>query len=303
MNYSIFWYRHKQYFPQSVLISEKKMASANTEADWIENTSKSLTISYIKSVVKHLGDDVPMFSHVEIETYNRCNGGCNFCPVSTQNETRAERFMDDKLFYKIIDELSDLDYSGRLALFSNNEPFLDDRIIEFHKYARKNVPHARMHIFTNGSKLTIEKLEAVSEYLDEIIIDNYTVNGDLTTANKKIYKYCVDHPEMKSKLTIVKRNPNEILTTRGGNAPNRKEMRVYKGVPCLYPFQQMIIRPDGIVSLCCNDPLGKCTMGDVNCESLVEIWRGSEFSRVRDALRIGREEYPHCKYCDTFVVC
>ena len=62
----------------------------------------------------------------------------------------------------------------------------------------------------------------------------------------------------------------------------------------------MIVRPDGKVSLCCNDPLGKNTMGDLTKSTLCEIWYGERFQEVRKALSRGRQYYSHCKYCDVF---
>lgn len=50
--------------------------------------------------------------------------------------------MSENLFKKIIDELHELNYSKSLALFDNNEPFLDERIVEFQKYVRKSLPDA-----------------------------------------------------------------------------------------------------------------------------------------------------------------
>ena len=65
-----------------------------------------------------------MFSSVEIEVINRCNGICPFCPVNRNKDPRKLKKMDEKLFKKIMDELGEIHYSGRLALHSNNEPFL-----------------------------------------------------------------------------------------------------------------------------------------------------------------------------------
>ena len=39
---------------------------------------------------------------------------------------------------------------------------------------------------------------------------------------------------------------------------------------CILPYKQMIIRPDGKTSLCCNDPYGKNTLADVNKMTLRE---------------------------------
>lgn len=90
----------------------------------------------INNYVKELAVDPPLFQYIEIETYNRCNGVCDFCPVSIKNEKRSLKKMDESLFKKIIDQLSEMDYRGKLAIFSNNEPFLDDRIVTFNRYAR-----------------------------------------------------------------------------------------------------------------------------------------------------------------------
>ena len=65
--------------------------------------------------------------------------------------------MSEELFKKIISELSHINYSGYLSLFSNNEPFLDERIINFAKYARENLKNAELSIWTNGTLLTFEK--------------------------------------------------------------------------------------------------------------------------------------------------
>lgn len=103
----------------------------------------------------------PLFSSVELEVINRCNGECPFCPVNRHEDPRKLKKMDTELFEKIINELSELDYSGRLALHSNNEPFLDARIIDFARYAHEKLPHAFIYMFTNGTLLTLEKFLAI----------------------------------------------------------------------------------------------------------------------------------------------
>lgn len=248
-------------------------------------------------VEKLYGKDM-LFTHVEIETINRCNGNCDFCPVSKQHDTREYCEMSDDLFRKIIDELSELDYRGKLALFSNNEPLLDGKIIERHQYAREKLPNARMHLFTNGTLLTVEVFRQLMLYLDELIIDNYQQELNLIRPCQEIVRYCEDHPKLKERVTIVLRRPHEILSSRGGDAPNRNQLISLEGVRCVLPYTQMIIRPDGKVSLCCNDALGRNTLGDVSKNSLLDVWRNEHFQMVRDCLYRGRENWEHCKYCD-----
>lgn len=271
-----------------------------SESEWNENNKRNLARETVNYRVEQLyGKDV-LFDHIEIETVNRCNGNCGFCPVSKANDTREYREMSQELFEKIINELSDINYSGKLALFSNNEPFLDENIIERHRYARKKLPNARMHLFTNGTLLTLEKFIEIVDLLDELVIDNYHQELKLIKTAEKIVEYCEQHPELKKKVTVVLRKPQEILTSRGGDAPNRKDMVSYGDDRCILPYKQMIIRPDGKVSLCCNDPLGKNTLGDVRKDSILTVWNNDRFKMVRKCLYEGRKNWKHCVYCDVF---
>ncbi len=275
-----------------------------SEEEWIEmkvndgETKKAIINEKVSRYMKQSH----MFHHIEIETINRCNGVCSFCPINCRIDPREKKVMPQELFKKIIDELAEIHYSGRIALFSNNEPLLDKRILDFHRYARNKLPNARMHLYTNGTLLTMESFTALLEVLDELIIDNYQQDLELIGPCKMIVDYYEQHPEIKEKVTIVLRKPNEILTSRGGDAPNRTQVKIEAGISCVLPFQQMIIRPDGKVSLCCNDPLGKCTLGDASEETLLDIWYGEKFSKVRECISKGRESFSHCKNCDVFTL-
>lgn len=268
------------------------------EDEYNKNTENSLLIETINRKVEKLHNEHVMFRHVEIETINRCNGKCSFCPVSIGNDNRKYEYMSDKLFESIVNQLSELNYSGKLALFSNNEPFLDKNIISRHKYARMKLPDARIHLFTNGTLLTVERFKEIIQYLDELVIDNYDCDLKLIEPCIDIAAYCDKHPELKKKVTIVLRKPDEVLSNRGGDAPNRKDIPELGNVRCALPYQQIIIRPDGKISLCCCDPLGKNTLGDLNKETLIEIWNGEKYRKVREALYIGRKQWAHCAKCD-----
>lgn len=271
-----------------------------SETEWNEATKNNLRIEAVNDMVEQLHGKEVLFDHVEIETVNRCNGSCDFCPVSKNRDPREYKKMTEELFQNIIGQLADMNYSGKLALFSNNEPFLDEDILERHQYARNMLPNARMHLFTNGTLLTLYKFKELVQYLDELIIDNYQQELKLIKPCEEIAAYCEEHPELKKKVTIVLRKPHEILSTRGGDAPNRKEMVSYGKVRCVLPYKQLIIRPDGKVSLCCNDPLGRNTLGDLTKESIMEVWKGQRFRVIREALYQGRENWQHCRYCDAF---
>ncbi|WP_037354213.1 radical SAM/SPASM domain-containing protein [Selenomonas sp. FC4001] len=300
--YCVFTPRKKMFSNCNCLLEDYTTSEkvTNTEQSWNKKNDNKSMIKYINNNVDKIYKKDLLFRWVEIETINRCNGTCDFCPVSVGKDIRERKIMDYDLFQKIIDELYDLHYGGKLALFSNNEPFLDTNIIEKAKYARHKLPFAHLYTFTNGTVLTMDLLLNILPYLDELFIDNYTENYMLIPIVKELVEYEKKHPEIAQKVTVHLRDPHEILTSRGGIAPNRKSIISYPKEKCLLPFRQLIIRPDGKVSLCCNDALGKVTLGDLRNQSICEIWYGEKYKKIRECIYRGRENICLCKKCDTF---
>jgi len=263
---------------------------------YLYETIKKETNEWLKK--NYDGQKCPLFSSIEIEVINRCNGECPFCPVNRHTDPRKLLKMDEKLFRKIIDELGEMNYSGRLALHSNNEPFLDSRIIEFAKYARKKVPKAFLYMYTNGTLLTIDKFNAIIPYLDRIVIDNYNDELKLHENAKKINALCKNDRKLDQKVEIHVRKIHEVLDTRGGQSPNNDKRKTYH-MSCILPYKQMVVRPDGKTSLCCNDPYGKYTLADVNKMSLKEAWHSRRAEKIRRSLRKSRTGISLCRFCDT----
>ncbi len=295
--YTIYTATDYRYYPTNELI-----VNPYEDGSFLDDSEQAIEqkIKEIELEVEQLYGKNNLFNHVEIETINRCNGNCSFCPVSKENDSREYHVMPQELFEGIIDQLAEIDYTGKLALFSNNEPFLDETIIAKHKYARKKLPYARMHLFTNGTLLTVEKFAEIIKYLDEFVIDNYQQELKLIKPCREIVEYCKDHPELKEKTTIVLRKSNEILSSRGGDAPNRNDKVSYPKAKCALPYKQLIIRPDGKVSLCCNDPLGKNTLADLTKETIMEAWNNQRFKEIRKCMYMGRGSWGNCLYCDVF---
>lgn len=304
VDYSVFTKPTHGYYETKELIVNpyETTAEAGSEEEWSSSEKLAYSRKAVYDEVEELYQTKQLFNHIEIETINRCNGSCSFCPVNHNADPREKAVMTTDMFKDIVAQLEEINYSGRFTTFSNNEPLLDDRIIEFNQYAREHLPNARMHLFTNGTLMTLDKFKALIEVLDELIIDNYQQELKLIKPCVEIQNYCKEHPELTSKVTIVLRKPQEILTSRGGTAPNRTELVEYAEDRCVLPFKQMIIRPTGQVSLCCNDAIGKYTLGDLNKEKLLDIWYGSRFEMVRKSLYEGRANWGNCKYCDTFSV-
>lgn len=256
--------------------------------------SRSLAKSY-------LNKDFPLFQTIEIETINRCNGECAFCPINRFHDPRPYKVMDENLFKSIIQQLQDMDYTGSVGLYSNNEPLLDKRIFNFLAYAREALPKCKLYMFTNGTLLTMEKFKKLTQYLDTLIIDNYNNDLELIEPVKNVYAYYEknkDKHKTKGQVFIYLRKQHEILTNRGGLAKNRTSNLFRLKSACMYPFEQVVVRPDGKLSLCCNDATGKVTMGDLTKASLLDIWHGEKYMALRRAMTKNREHHFLCKNCD-----
>ncbi len=237
--------------------------------------------------------------HVEIETINKCNSTCAFCPVNRHADPRPRQVMSEALFRRIIDELAEWGYDRVVNLFSNNEPFLDKRIFAFAEYARDRLPDAFIQIISNGTALNIEKAEKILPFLSRMVINNYGARYVLHDNVQAIVDHLdANRPELAGKLVVGLRRLSEFKTNRGGNAPNRKPKTAAYNSRCAYPFFQMVIRPDGKVSLCCNDALGQVTMGDVDAASIREVWTGKAYQELRQTMTQGRGGIGLCKACD-----
>jgi radical SAM protein with 4Fe4S-binding SPASM domain len=258
---------------------------------------------YLKSeiFVRHKYKRMDLFADVHIETVNRCNGVCPFCPANKNQKQRPYKKMSEALFYKIIDELRELDYGGKIALFGNNEPFLDNRITEFCTYTRNCLPKAFIYISTNATLLSFQKFLEILPYVDCMVINNYNDNYLKHPNVAKIYDYSREHVELQPKVTIQMRLLNQVLTSRGGMAPNKGRQKAPR-TKCPYPFTQMLVRPDGKISLCCNDVLGVYTMGDASKQTLKEIWENDYYREIRKEMRMnGRKNLRLCQDCDNVV--
>ncbi len=245
---------------------------------------------------------IPLFTSIEIETINRCNETCSFCPANKHVDRREFKLMDEELFLSIIAQLKKVSYKGKICLHSNNEPFLDDRMVHFIKIVSESLPNAFHYLYTNGTLLTLHKFTEVIDYLDELIIDNYNDKLTLNKTTKEIHEYCKAIPLLNKKVKIAFRTHHEILSSRGGNAPNKQDTRLIN-LSCLLPFRQMVVRPDGKLSLCCNDVWGQCTLGDLTKQRLVDVWNSEQYRNVREKLasKKNRQNINICSKCDAIL--
>lgn len=253
---------------------------------------------YITSFVS--SEKTPLFLSVMFETINRCNGQCSFCPANVRDEQRPFKKMDSELFVNVIRQLKDMGWNGTIYLNINNEPLIDVRIISFAQHIRENLPQSTISMITNGTLLTTEKLDQMVPFFDSLIINDYSAHYALSENAKNIYRHIRSHKDRYRNfdIKINRRFSNEILATRAGAAPNKPVKNNRISNPCIYPFTDFPIFPDGKVGMCCNDCFESSDFGDLHTQTILEIWNGTKFNALRRAMVIGRDNYPACKECD-----
>lgn len=254
---------------------------------------------YIKYFMSQ--EHVPIFASCMIETVNRCNGSCEFCPANVKDESRPLKKMEDGMFYGIIQQLKDIGWKGKLYLSINNEPFIDSRILCFAQYAKENLPGIKTCLITNGTLLSVKKMDEMVGKIDEIVINDYSQHYSLSQPHRSIYWHVRKNARRFAGMDIVinRRYQKEILATRAGNAPNKPKKNNTVDAPCIYPFLDLLIFPDGQVGMCCNDCKEISHFGDVAEQPLKEIWENAKFRKLRLAMAGGgRSAYPFCKECD-----
>jgi MoaA/NifB/PqqE/SkfB family radical SAM enzyme len=239
-----------------------------------------------------------LFYIVSIETRSGCNHTCSFCPVSRSTDPRKRGEMSFELLERIAGELAGLRFAGRIALFGNNEPLLDHRLVDIVRLFRNSCPEADLRILTNGLLATPGLVgELFGAGLSTLTVNNYTDGRRLIAPVRALIAAADRLRPFDIRVSV--RSRTEILTTRAGQAPNKpRPDRKPQGF-CALPFTDLHIAYTGDVNLCCFDAHGSVSMGKVTDASIVEIWQAPGFAaHRRNLLRGSRAGLPLCQHCD-----
>jgi radical SAM protein with 4Fe4S-binding SPASM domain len=71
---------------------------------------------------------------------------------------------------------------------------------------------------------------------------------------------------------------------------------------CLFPFTEMVVRPNGDVTLCCYDILGKEVVGNIFHNSLAALWNSPKIREIRLAMMTGQADgvSQTCRQCSVY---
>lgn len=236
---------------------------------------------------------VPPLRAIGIEINSACNRRCPWCP--NHEYKREVAFLDEEIFYKIINDLKDIKFKGKLTFNLYNEPLLDKRLIKFIKYVRKTIPSTFIYLNTNGDFLDLNLWKEFRKAgLDFAKISQY--DGKINENIKKILNKI--NPEEKKHFYAYIFNTKEI-NNRAGLVKLKKGESLPLKKFCNRPFYQLNINYKGKAVLCCNDYFGSVEIGDVSKESMKNIWKSDIFKYYRrKLLKKDRANLKLCNKCD-----
>jgi GTP 3',8-cyclase len=220
-------------------------------------------------------------SVVEIEIGVRCNRTCIYCPNSTIGSTSSTSFMDIGLFERIIAQLTEIAFSGRLSFHFYNEPLLRKDLEVLVASARAALPLAHLVLYTNGDLLTDSRYHS----LLDAGIDFFMVTRH-------------DSEPMKPRLHQRVQFPSDLdISGRAGAV-----MGVAKPLQraCHAPSEMLIVMVNGDVILCHEDARREVVIGNLNQSPLRNIWFSEEMERFRYHLLRGNRQGAGavCARCD-----
>jgi 2-deoxy-scyllo-inosamine dehydrogenase (SAM-dependent)/8-amino-3,8-dideoxy-alpha-D-manno-octulosonate transaminase len=238
-------------------------------------------------------DTVHMFRVVEIEINSMCNRKCPYCPNSFAS--RPSGFMSRELFDRIIAELSEIGFDGRISYHFYGEPLLDRRLPDLVSYTKEHLPDATPEIVSNGDFLDLERFrDYLRRGLDHFLI---TQHDNAMPRNLQSLVDAITDDE-REHITIRFARDRKMIN-RSGLIERFGRPDGSLAVPCDWALTSMVVTFEGNVVLCCNDYFEKEVMGNVASGSLRDVWTGARFTALREALSRGdRTQSELCRPCD-----
>jgi radical SAM protein with 4Fe4S-binding SPASM domain len=243
---------------------------------------------------------------IQLESTNICNSKCVFCP---HDKFKVFGTMEDDLYQKIVDDASKLPALTSFIPMLTGEPLCDPKILERLRLASDKLPKTYIQLYTNGSLLT-------NEIMDEFktiprLFLNISLNGLNPETRKKLmglddWFHVVKMSNYATKIGLHCRTtavaspemtPEEIegFIKAGGMMIQYQSWagQLYpytrkRWTSCTRALNYMTVLYDGTVNLCCFDPFGKVTFGNLKYQSIEEIWKTKKHQELIQKHKEGR---------------
>lgn len=278
------------------------------------------SITYIEHRLGFCEEELMVFpKYFLIETVNICNARCIMCGINFDGKKKAT--ISDELFQKIASEIIEHSkYVEKVMLYLDGEPLLDkgmeDKIKMLKCGGVKNV-----NISSNASLLTKERaISLMDAGLDEIYITVDSLKKDIYEKIRVGLNFDVVlgnvlglielrnsiGSNLKIRVQMIKqelnvdedieflafwksklRESDPVVVTKAHNWGSQVDVMkfgdedVVNQIPCIALWGTFVTHLSGDVPLCCMDSATKYPIGNLNHQSIKEIWNSEEINRIR----------------------
>lgn len=240
-----------------------------------------------------------IFDIIEIEINHGCNMSCHYCPVSIGQRLEKGKMSSD-IYKKILTDLSEMNFKGKLSPTFYNEPLLSDQLEFYVEETKRILPETSIEIYTNGTLLTTDRFRS----LVRLGVGKFIVTKHEGCDSSYVFEKTLKELTNEDREHLIYRSYREInLTNRGGLMKNVGSNASTVFMPCYLPEKRITITVKGNVVVCSEDFFQKNQMGNVMESSLLSIWKSDAYKLLRDNLRKGlRHKYEVCNDCNRWEV-
>lgn len=262
----------------------------------------------VKRLLRHAGlwpaPSIPLFQRVVIELQALCNRDCFFC--CRESDTSGKRknadgspVLDAMPTAKVLalyDEICELGFTGYITFHQLSEAFLDKRLLELAREARRR--GMKPYVHTNGDVLRTsdEMCRQAADVFEYIVVGLY----DYTTQAEKETEKVFWRNRLAGTQVLFSLIENAYVRTHSAdNEQMRSRLRMtHPTAICAEPQKYLMIHYNGDVCCCCEDMYGELLRANVFETSVKEIWNSQRHIEVVDALRFGeRRKFELCSKC------
>lgn len=244
---------------------------------------------------------------VSVETQALCNARCTFCPYPTLERIGTK--MPDELLDRLLAEFATFKRPFAFSPFKVNEPFLDKRLIPLCEKFNETSPFGHLRLFSNGSALVDKHIEGVAklkrvlhlwvslnEHEPEAYETTMGLNFDNTTRRLDRLHDFVEAGQFPHKVVVSRVGLNQDFILYVVDRWPRFQPAIIKrdawidftnpdntevpDAPC-GRWWELNIMADGKVSLCCMDGTGQFSVGDVNTQTMLEVYNSPRYRATR----------------------
>ena len=262
---------------------------------------------YVNSLKNSFLNTLKGLTTIELCITELCTRKCSFCPRGdSATYPNQKLFMSADTISNIANKCLAEGYEGDFHISGFGESFTHPKFLELTSTLRDTLPNNHLVLTTNGDFLNDKTItEVLKRNFNKVIVSCY----DGLERKEHFIRLFEKNGFHNFDIRELWLNPDETtedlmnrnnFNNRSGsvNVDLQKENFNTKS-PCYLPFYKLVIDWNGSALLCCNDwKRAHKGFGNINTNSLVDIWNGEEFVKVRGQLAEGNRVGPACANCN-----